>query len=115
MDVVPSAASTRDPDDEPDFFSVFPLSDFSKAIELKAAKRTKLARSLTLCRVFVPAAMLASVVVLLAAALTKDFFRMEEKMPNENRTVLFGPNKSPEYLIKQSISGLFQICFTERK
>ncbi len=98
------------------FFTVFPhLSEFSRAVELKAAKRARLAAYIRFFRVFAPASM-ASAVVALAAALTiTDLFNMEEKMPNNNRTVLWGPDKSPEYLPKYTRAGVFEVCFTRRK
>ena len=39
----------------------------------------------------------------------------EEKMKNRNRTIMFGQNSQPEYLVKKTKSGLFSICSTKRK
>ncbi len=47
-------------------------------------------------------------------AIVWDTFRLatEEKFRNNNRTVLFGNNASPEFLLKQTISGMWVICQT---
>ncbi len=58
---------------------------------------------------------LGAVVTYAASLATADWLRTEEKMPNHNRTVLFGPDRSPEYLPKMTTSGLFALCYTSRK
>ena len=85
-----------------------------KKSEIKR-KRLKVRRSLQVLLVLTPVFAMSALISFTISLATSDWLRTEEKMPNYNRTVLFGPNKSPEYLPKQTHSGLFEICFTKRK
>ena len=92
-----------------------PLSSFAAALALKHQKRSRLNRSLRTSQTLTPASAAAALAALVASLLTPDWLRTVERMPNHNRTVLWGPDKSPEYLRKLSHSGLFQLCYTERE
>ncbi len=92
-----------------------PLSSFAAALALKHRKRSRLSHSLRTARVLTPAAAAAALATLVASLATPDWLRTVERMPNRNRTVLWGPDKSPEYLEKLSHSGLFQLCSTARE
>ncbi len=92
-----------------------PLSSFAAALVLKHRKRSRLNRSLSTARALTPAAAAAALAALVASLCTPDWLRTVERMPNRNRTVLWGPDKSPEYLEKLSHSGLFQLCSTMRE
>ena len=92
-----------------------PLSSFAAALALKHQKRSRLNRSLRTSQTLTPASAAAALAALVASLLTPDWLRTVERMPNDNRTVLWGPDKSPEYLRKLSHSGLFRLCYTERE
>ncbi len=91
------------------------MSSFAAALALKHQKRSRLNRSLRTSQTLTPASAAAALAALVASLLTPDWLRTVERMPNDNRTVLWGPDKSPEYLRKLSHSGLFRLCYTERE
>ena len=78
-------------------------------------RRRKIGRSLKFLWFLAPFSTILSVTSFLVSMMTSDWLRTEEKMPNKNRTILFGPNKSPEYLPKSTRSGMFELCETRRK
>ena len=94
---------------------VDPFFSFTKALSIKHRKRSKLSRSLRTFHVLSPLSAASALLSLLVSMCTPDWLRTEEKMPNHNRTVLFGPDKSPEYLPKLTKSGLFTLCATQRE
>ena len=94
---------------------VDPFFSFTQALAKKHRKRSKLSRSLRTFCVLNPLSAASALLSLLLSLCTADWLRTEEKMPNHNRTVLFGPDKSPEYLPKLTRSGLFTLCTTKRK
>lgn len=78
-------------------------------------RRRKVGRTLKCLWVFTPLSCLFALSSFTSSVISSDWLRTEEKMPNLNRTILFGPNKSPEYLPKFTTSGLFELCFTQRE
>ncbi len=91
-----------------------PVFTFTTAVASKQRKRARLGRSRRTFWLLTPFSGASALASLLLSLCTTDWLRTEEKMPNRNRTVLFGPDKSPEYLPKLSRSGLFTICATKR-
>lgn len=102
-------------DDAPAAGGEFPFFTFTQALSLKHRKRSKLSRSVRTFWILTPLSALTALASLVASFCTTDWLRTLERMPNDNRTVLWGPDKSPEYLNKHTRSGLFHMCHTKRK
>ncbi|XP_023335551.1 uncharacterized protein LOC111706854 [Eurytemora carolleeae] len=64
-------------------------------------------------RLLTPATACSAAISLILAISTPCWLYTEERFKNQNRTVMFGKNSSPEYLSKKTISGMWTLCQTK--
>ncbi|CAB4065884.1 unnamed protein product [Lepeophtheirus salmonis] len=69
-----------------------------------------LGKSVKILSALTPIMSLMSFICFLVAFISPYWIFVEEKFPNKNRTVLFGPNASIEYFQRNSYGGLWTIC-----